>query len=194
MKTTYLTLSILCLSISCSTPNGALTDIDGITYQTKMFDNDIWMIENLAVTKNRDGETIKYYYPNSDPNNKDAFGLLYDYETALQVCPTGWRLPTNDEWDRLLQSHKMKSAPYQDTEFWSNASNTTSFSAKPTGYGNNGEYDNFFGSKVYFLTGTKTTEEFVWTYIFEKDSIKVRTAEQHPTYAYAVRCIKDKSD
>lgn len=32
------------------------------------------------------------------------FGYLYDWETSKNVCPTGWHLPSNDEWTILIDN------------------------------------------------------------------------------------------
>ena len=52
------------------------------------------MAENLAYeTSNGSWE----YYSNS----ADKYGRLYNWETAKNVCPTGWHLPTDTEWTTL---------------------------------------------------------------------------------------------
>jgi len=33
--------------------------------------------------------------------NCDKYGRLYDWSTALTVCPDGWHLPSREEWDAL---------------------------------------------------------------------------------------------
>ncbi|WP_461252221.1 FISUMP domain-containing protein, partial [Treponema sp. R8-4-B8] len=37
-------------------------------------------------------------------NNADCYeyGRLYDWNTALSVCPTGWHLPNRKEWQGLV--------------------------------------------------------------------------------------------
>jgi uncharacterized protein (TIGR02145 family) len=37
-----------------------------------------------------------------DPANCAKYGRLYNWETAITVCPDGWHLPGNAEWDILL--------------------------------------------------------------------------------------------
>jgi len=31
-----------------------------------------------------------------------TYGRLYDWKTALTVCPSGWHLPSYDEWETLV--------------------------------------------------------------------------------------------
>ncbi len=33
--------------------------------------------------------------------NAEAYGFLYNWKTACEVCPDGWHLPSDDEWKEL---------------------------------------------------------------------------------------------
>jgi len=33
--------------------------------------------------------------------NYHLYGCLYDWETALEICPEGWHLPSDEEWMEL---------------------------------------------------------------------------------------------
>ena len=39
------------------------------------------------------------YYPNNDPAEQAANGLLYDIFMAIAMIPPGWRIPTPQDWD-----------------------------------------------------------------------------------------------
>ena len=69
-------------------------DRDGKTYKTVTIGNQIWMAENLAF---RLGSGNFFIY-NNDVNNVSKYGYLYDWATACKVCPTGWKLPSNEEF------------------------------------------------------------------------------------------------
>lgn len=45
-----------------------------------------------------------WLYPNNDSTKSEKFGLLYDYEAAEKVCPTGWRLMSGEELDGLISA------------------------------------------------------------------------------------------
>jgi uncharacterized protein (TIGR02145 family) len=53
------------------------------------------MAENLNI----DAESSQCY--GNDPANCTKYGRMYDWETALTVCPSGWHLPTDAEWTEL---------------------------------------------------------------------------------------------
>jgi uncharacterized protein (TIGR02145 family) len=107
---------------------GSITDIDGNTYATIEIDaqtenqrttgTQIWMAENLKTTRYNDGTEIPNitddekwkndtagawcYYDNNQANNA-IYGKLYNWYAVNtgKLCPKGWRMPTNEDWDIL---------------------------------------------------------------------------------------------
>jgi uncharacterized protein (TIGR02145 family) len=102
------------------TPN-TITDIDGNVYHTVTIGTQVWMAENLKVTRYRNGDVIgtttpamldisnetgpKYQWAyDGDENNVDTYGRLYTWyaiNDSRNICPTGWHVPTFDEWTTL---------------------------------------------------------------------------------------------
>ncbi|MTI20965.1 hypothetical protein E1176_08020 [Fulvivirga sp. RKSG066] len=185
---------LLVLFTRCADNELQMTDIDGNDYSVKNYQGVLWMTENLRVTKDRNGEAIQYYNPNQDSTMKSKYGLLYDYETACQVCPTGWELPDNSDWMKLIQDNggEVNSQILKDSSFWGHealAINIDGFSARYAGYGNNGEHPNKF-EESNIIWSKSRQEDFAWAVIFEKDENKIRQAKQHLIYGFSVRCIK----
>lgn len=190
-----LVLLISLLLINCQSEPAQLRDVDGNLYRISAYGDRMWMTENLRTQHDRSGEPIPTYLPGADARHVEAYGLLYDFETACKVCPSGWRLPTNAEWEALFGWEESNvAAPYKDPEYWGEDPHTHSslFSIRPAGSGNNGEYPDHFGEKTLFWSQTKEDDHFVWTYILEKGQDSIRQASQHPTYAFSVRCIQAK--
>jgi putative two-component system response regulator len=78
---------------------GTFTDErDGQTYRTVVMpDGKVWMAQNL----NYKPETGKSWCYNDDESMGGKYGRLYDWETAKDACPSGWRLPSNQDWKDL---------------------------------------------------------------------------------------------
>lgn len=109
---------------------GTVTDVEGNIYKTITIGDQVWMAENLRATQYADGTSIPnvskeydwrdlndnntdkaYCWYNNSIYNKDTYGALYTYAAATNgnnggnivqgVCPDGWHLPGNDEWNEL---------------------------------------------------------------------------------------------
>ncbi len=177
----------------CLNRNLMVTDIAGNRYKIKKFQEVWWMTENLKVTKDNMGKKITYFIPNNEESNVKEYGLLYDYETACKICPKGWELPNNTDWDQLINGEKnnRKASKFKDTGYWGEeiVGEKNGFSIRPAGYGNNGEHPNSFKEKS-IIWSKSSSEEFGWAVVFEKDKDKIRKAEQHKVYGFSVRCIK----
>ncbi len=96
-----------------------LRDIDGNFYKTIQIGNQVWMAENLRVTRYRNGDAISYITDNTEwvhttngaycdyKDNNDIiinYGLLYNWyavNDSRNIAPEGWRVPTDEDWKEL---------------------------------------------------------------------------------------------
>jgi uncharacterized protein (TIGR02145 family) len=101
-----------------------VSDIDGNTYKTVQIGTQVWMAENLKVSKFNDGSTIPNVtddsiweynktlasaHYNNDVANNAKYGKLYNWFAVSKttnnnknICPTGWHVPTDAEWTVLI--------------------------------------------------------------------------------------------
>jgi PKD repeat protein len=70
---------------------------DGKTYPTVQIGNQCWMGKNL------DFAIEDSWCYNNNNVNCEKFGRLYFWRAAIEACPEGWRLPSDDDW-RVLES------------------------------------------------------------------------------------------
>lgn len=100
---------------------------DGKTYKTVHIGEQVWMAENLAylpkVSPPSDGSYREPYYyvygydgsntiKAKDISRYDTYGVLYNWQAALTACPSGWHLPTYNEWEQLAQYVSDQKGPY----------------------------------------------------------------------------------
>jgi len=122
----------------------SFTDLrDGKKYRIVKIGDNTWMAENLNYKIDD-----SWCYDNDESNCK-KYGRLYNWGAAMEACPTGWRLPTYEEWDDLIQiagndvaGVKLKSKTDLDNN--NRGSDELDFSALPGGRrdGNNHSFTN----------------------------------------------------
>ena len=64
-----------------------------------------WMAENLRYAFSTTNTRNKSLCYDDEKLNCEAYGMLYDYESALKACPSGSRLPNYREVENLLQQY-----------------------------------------------------------------------------------------
>jgi uncharacterized protein (TIGR02145 family) len=70
---------------------------DGREYNWVKKGNQVWMAENLSYAPS----SGNYWVYLNKIEYIEIYGYLYDWETALNVCPPDWHLPSDEEWTQL---------------------------------------------------------------------------------------------
>jgi uncharacterized protein (TIGR02145 family) len=195
-----------------------VSDIDGNVYNIVTIGTQVWMAENLKVTKYNDGVAIPninngynwgymvtpaYCWYNDDIANKNIYGALYNWYTvnSKKICPQGWHIPSNYEWTELTNylgglsasAIKLKEAGNLHW-FTSNniATNESKFTALPGGYRR--YYDGAFfdmGSNCSFWSSTTNNDQEAWSRAITLSNSSVQVVSNMKNYGISVRCIKN---
>lgn len=103
-------LGVLAITFCCCGNNekslkpqetGSCTDPrDGKVYKTVKIGDQWIMAQNLAYKPDQGN----YWAYENDSGNVAKYGYLYDWETAKNVAPEGWHLPSKREWKTFRKS------------------------------------------------------------------------------------------
>ncbi|MFT3823320.1 MAG: FISUMP domain-containing protein [Chitinophagaceae bacterium] len=193
----YLLLLVLSTTLHGQVSTDTLiTDSDGNSYPVKvLLDGNQWMTANLKLaTRN------SYCYDNLQ-QNCNQYGRLYTWQAARQGCSllgTGWRLPSNEEWQRLTIVYGGNNAD-------SNAIRKTTYNALlSTGnagfnavLGGGRQPDNQYArleAHGFYWTATACDSTTAWFYNFGKGSQALyQQYGGEKERAFSVRCIRNIS-
>jgi len=175
------------------------------SYESVVIGGTRWMKKNLNIA------TANSLCYENNPDSCAKYGRLYDWETALIVCPNGWHLATNQEWDRLvatvgdMPSDKLKSKSgwngwrdyYQNGSVYysGNGTDDFGFSALPSG---GYVWSGLFGTNADFYFDGNGTHAAWWTSDFNfrimyYDSVGVGRGRDNVNLSqkFPVRCVND---
>lgn len=152
-----------------------------------------WMNRNLNVQTS----SGSFCYKNQK-KNCDKYGRLYDFETAQTVCPEGWRLPSDAEWESLVQflgtgggtKLKSKNGWQGDEESSGNGTDEIHFTAMPSGIVYEGNFM-YQGAHAYFWSSTEKDSLSAYYRSLDYDSPDIYRYHNFKTAGYAVRCVQD---
>jgi uncharacterized protein (TIGR02145 family) len=221
--------------------NTQITDYDGNTYSTVRIGEQIWMAENLKTTHYSNGTplvngtgvteisgdyTTKYWFVYDDnPDNKSAYGLLYTWAAAMNgasgsaenpsgvqgVCPTGWHLPSDNEWKQLEifigmneteagnvgyrgtdEGGKLKEAGYTNwNEPNTSATNKSGFTALGAGHRTNTNNYTNMKTGANFWSATNSGDQS-WTRLLLSSTAQIYRWQYLNNFGLSVRCVKDE--
>jgi len=172
----------------------SLTDSrDGQKYKIAKIGEQIWMAENLNY--NASGSTCFF-----DDSDCPKYGRLYDWKTARTVCPSGWHLPSDAEWQTLAnfaggyeitgRKLKAKSGWYEN-----NGTDDFGFSALPGGYVNSS--GNSINSNIYgywWSSSEHNANNAYYWYMFYQSGGVGRDSYDKSDYLFSVRCLKGEQE
>ena len=207
---------------------------DGNTYKTVKIGEQVWMAENLNYADSVKTPSLKensWCYGNVAANC-EKYGRLYTWAAAIDsvklandvmnpldcgygktcdfsgtvqgICPSGWHLPSRDEWNTLITAvggDSKAGTALKSTSGWTslngvsgNGTDAFGFSALPAGYRD--RHGRYYSERSYakFWTSTEDAEDGSYNAydmsIFVETYASLNVSSSKP-YGYSVRCLKD---
>lgn len=195
-------------------------DINGNYYITIKIGNQLWMAENLKVTKFRYGDEIPVvadnkewgalatgglcWYNNNSDKYKSSYGAMYNWYCVVDkrgLCPKGWHIPSDSEWEILISYLGGKSVAgskvkESGTLHWvkpnAGATNESGFTALPSGdrHDDGSFYDlEWLG---YFWASTEKDATTAWSIQLDWGSPVMSRQNNFKKDGFSIRCVSDK--
>jgi len=169
---------------------------DGKRYETVKIGTQTWMAENLNYDLNG---SICY---GNNPANCAIYGGLYNWERAMKACPSGWHLPTKEEWEVMTsyiggaekEGKRLKAANGWNRSGWSKngiGTDSYNFSALPGGSGNSGGSFYGLGSNGYWWSSSESSNRTAYRRFMHYLSESAIWKSEDKNELFSVRCLKN---
>ena len=200
--------SSLAVSAETKTPASALRSVT--------IGRQVWMTENLAVSRYRNGDEVPQvqdpsawnrlktgawcWYAN-DSGNGVTYGKLYNWyavNDSRGLAPEEWHIPSDAEWQQLVEAtggEKASATKLKSTVLWKEplvaADNSSGFTAIPGGYRSSNGSFSLLGSNGSFWTSTENNGYSAWYRQMYNSYSAVYRVSSSKTIGLSVRCVKD---
>ncbi len=222
MKKVYFIFFLISCGLNgfAQTAGSGVTDIDGNNYSTVLIGQQEWMSENLKTTKYKNGDligTTPYhtynYFTESNPKyqwsflGNPSYARFYTWYAASDprgICPTGWILPSANDWEELFEflggynvaGGKLKQV---GTTNWDSpntgASNSSGFTSLPTGLHHFYGETQADGFNSFYWSSTDISDDDAWFYYLSAigENINVNGISPVKKLGFSCRCLRDSS-
>jgi uncharacterized protein (TIGR02145 family) len=214
-----------------------VTDYDGNIYTTVRIGNQCWFRENAKSIHYADGVpltdgtgvgTINYtnttnfwFNYNDDPQWSELYGKLYTWYGAARswsgnlndvnqgICPNGWHLPSDTEWQNLemflgMSQHAAADIDWRGTDEggklkatthwkWPNkgATNLSGFNALGGGYRRATGGPGLILYEGYWWTSSHWLTNLAMHRLLDSDNTTIYRRPESTHLGFSVRCMKD---
>jgi uncharacterized protein (TIGR02145 family) len=150
---------------------------DGRVYRVVRMGPRLWFAENLKLA------VPGSYCYDDRALNCGRYGRLYQWAAAMQACPNGWHLPTEEEWQSVEDTIDGTIAPLLQ-------GGSTGFDILMAGArSTNGSYQDL-GTNFYFWSSTTLGDRARLRWNLTDAGLQIATDVK--TEAYSVRCVQDR--
>ena len=195
-----------------------VTDIEGNAYNVIAIGTQVWMKENLRATRYNDNTAIQnvadsmiwsvlstaaYCDWGNAPESSAVYGVLYNWyvvDDPKGICPTGWHVPSDEEWsvladylggDSIAGSHLKE----KGNEHWVfqnfGADNSSGFTALPSGHRHIFGSFSTLGYFGFWWSSTGADSAKAWDrFVSYNDSAIGRSLVENIN-GFCIRCLRD---
>ena len=205
---------------------GSMTDQNNNLYKTVIIGSQEWMAENLIATTYQYGDTIPnitnntqwsnlttgaFSLYNNDIQYECPYGKIYNWfavTDARNVCPSGWHVPSNIEWNVLIAyidslyspnalgsqsataGGKLKSIAQWNTP---NTGATNEFGLSLLPGGNRDIFGLFYviGTESFFWSSTAIDAIFARYVLLKNNDSNIYRYYANKVNGMSVRCLRD---
>lgn len=165
---------------------------DSKLYNTVRIGNQWWMAENLRYYRSG-----SWFYED-DSATYAKYGRLYSWQTANTSCPSGWHLPSDNEWKILETTMGMHVADAENIEWRGTNQAVALFNGGSTGFNiwfggmryANGNYI-AEGSIATFWSSTQYDVDLAWYRGFNISHTDIHRMYYSKNDGYSIRCLKN---
>ena len=170
-------------------------------------DSTIWGAVAVFGEMVQGGSQCFNYSPDGDACDDawslNEYGRLYNWyavDDARGLCPSGWHVPTDEEWTILtdhLGGEPVAGVQMKTNYGWNNdgnGTNSSGFSGLPggvrfnTGYGRFSETGN---AGIWWSSSPTPNGSYAWSRYLNNVSEDVYRSNMHPQVGLSVRCVRD---
>lgn len=201
---------------------------NGYSYQIVKIGSQDWFAENLRTNSYANGDPIPelkdrldwfnvksgaWCHYDNNPQNNDPYGKLYNWyvvEDSRNVCPNGWKVPTDSDWKTLEEQLGMLNqdlnrnssrgqlqnigGKLKKVNGWRNpnfgAENSASFSAVPSGDRQNFGLFGLLTEAVFFWSSTPNNDLSAWARWIFYNNGSIGRDPYVKSAGFAIRCVK----
>jgi len=170
-------------------------------YKTVKIGSQTWMAENLNC------DVSGSVCCNNDEAKCKKYGRLYDWNTAMAVCPKGWHLPNESEWKELYKfigganvADKELDRKLKAKSGWNsyegvsgNGTDDYGFSALPGGEGLSDGSCLYAGYYGYWWSSSEYSSDHAFYLQMICDRNVAKWYNTNKSSLFSVRCVQDKT-
>lgn len=196
--------------------SNTVIDVDSNVYHTVKIGKQTWMLENLRVTRFRNGKplfnikdsvrwsilnTAAFCSYNNDSSLVKTHGYLYNWYAVAdtqKICPKGWHVPSDADWNILeeyLGGTTVCGGKMKDTSsVWQNSlggTNESGYCGFPSGCRTNKGVFNSFGYYGLWWSSTENYTSYAWYRCINYNSTDLFRHYYYKRYGFSIRCLKD---